>query len=219
MTAEHPEVAATLARHLDSMDLQKASERADAGQARCRSARAAAGPRLRRRGRLVPPPGGPGRVPDPKDGLPLLQELLQAQTDRDAGRLDAAASRLEALAERDPREPGGLRGAIVRVRPPQGHRGSPQVRKRAVALDPESAIAVMDLAFAFQAAGRRDEAATGFERVLSLDPENLKALLNLGEIHHARGDREKAFELYQRAVAAAPRLARAQIALAAWRSR
>ena len=111
-------------------------------------------------------------------------------------------------------EPGRLHHAVVGVRPPQGHRREPSGPPNApFALDPQSAVAVIDLAFAFQSAGRRDEAAAGFERVLSLDPENLKALLNLGEIHHARGDREKAFEFYQRAVAAAPRLARARIGL------
>ena len=51
VTAEHPEVAATLARHLDSMDSRQGQQRADAGQDRSRSARSAAGPWLRRRRR------------------------------------------------------------------------------------------------------------------------------------------------------------------------
>ena len=149
-----------------------------------------------------------GPRPDPKDGLPLLQELLQAQADRDAGRLDEAARRLEALAQKDPENPAvfvALSSVYFRRNDTQG---AIKAAKRAVALDPESVVAVLDLAFAFQAAGRPDEAATGFERVLALDPDNLKALLSLGEIAQARGEREKAFEFYQRAVAVAPRFAR-----------
>ena len=212
VTAEHPEVAATLARQLDSMAQGKASSAPTPAKI---DPEALA--RLRALGYVggddVPAARRTGPRPDPKDGLPLLEELLQAQTDRDAGRLDEALRRLEALTERDPQNPAvyiTLSSVYDRRKDTEG---AIRAAKRAVLLDPQSAIAVMDLAFAFQSAGRRDEAAAGFERVLSLDPENLKALLNLGEIHHARGDREKAFELYQRAVAAAPRLARARISL------
>ncbi len=212
VTAEHPEVAATLARQLDSMAQGKASSAPTPAKidpealARLRALGYVGGDDVSAARRTGP-------RPDPKDGLPLLQELLQAQTDRDAGRLDEALRRLEALTERDPQNPAvyiTLSSVYDRRKDTEG---AIRAAKRAVLIDPQSAIAVMDLAFAFQSAGRRDEAAAGFERVLSLDPENLKALLNLGEIHHARGDREKAFELYQRAVAAAPRLTRARISL------
>ncbi len=59
----------------------------------------------------------------------------------------------------------------------------------------EYAIAVLDLALAYQAAGRIDEAIAGFERTLELLPENVKALLNLAEIHYARGERREGLRL------------------------
>ena len=186
---------------------------AHTGATRSRSPRTPAGPRLRRRGRF-----GPARRTGPRpiqDGLPLLQELLQAQTDRDAGRLDDAARRLEALAQRDSENPAvfvALSSVYFRRNDADG---AIKAAKRAVALDPESIVAVLDLAFAFRAADRLGEAATGFERVLALDPDNLKALLILGEMSHAGGELEKALGFYQRAVAVAPRLAAARIGLGA----
>ena len=212
LSAEHPRVAATLANHLESMNLLRAGELPTPAPL---DPEALA--RLRALGYVggadSAPARGAGARPDPKDGLPLLQELLQGQTDRDAGRLDDAARRLEALAQRDPENPAvfvALSSVYFRRNDSEG---AIKAAKRAVALDPASTVAVLDLAFAFRAAGRVGEAATGFERVLVLDPDNLKALLNLAEISHSGGELEKAFGFYQRAVAVAPRLAAARIGL------
>jgi choline-sulfatase len=212
VTAEHPEVAATLARHLDSMNLEQGRSEPTPSKldpealARLQALGYVGGADSPRTSRT-----GPRR--DPKDGLPLLQELLQAQSDRDAGRLDEALRRLEALTQKDPQNPAVYVTLSSVHDRRKDYEAAIRAAKRAVALDAQSAVAVLNLAFAFHAAGRPDEAAAGFERVLSLDPENLKALLVLGEIHQARGDREKAFAFYQRAVAVAPRLARARISL------
>ena len=212
VSADHPRVVATLAKHLESMNLLKAG-----GEPTPAALDPDALARLRALGYVGSADSAPARRtgprPDAKDGLPLLQELLQGQTDRDAGRLDDAARRLEALARKDPENPAvyvALSSVYFRRNDAQA---AIKAAKRAVALDPESVVAVLDLAFAFQAAGQPGEAATGFERVLALDPENLKALLNLGQIAHVRGEREKAFEFYQRAVAVAPHFARARIGL------
>jgi len=214
VSADHPAIAATLSKQLDSMHLQDAeAEPAPAkldpdAQARLQALGYVSGAESGSRRRSGP-------RPDPKDGLPLLQELLQAQTDRDAGRLDEALSRLDALARKDPDNPAVfVTMSTVYDRRKDGD-GAIRAAKRAVALDPESVVAVLDLAMAFRGAGRADEAATGFERVLALDPGNLKALLNLGEIYVGKGDREKALELYSKAVQVAPRSARAQISLGA----
>src|SRR5262249_3952166 len=83
--------------------------------------------------------------------------------------------------------------------------------RRAVDLDPDSATAVLDLAFAYQAAGRTAEAASGVERVLALDEDNLKALVTLRETRYARGELEPAFDLYQRAARVAPRFPLVQV--------
>jgi tetratricopeptide (TPR) repeat protein len=82
--------------------------------------------------------------------------------------------------------------------------------RRVLELNPNYAIAVLDLALAYQAAGRTDEALASFQRTLELLPENVKALLNLAEIHYTRGERQKALEYYQRAAKVVPRLALVQ---------
>jgi choline-sulfatase len=212
VSAVYPHVAATLSRHLESMHVLNTG---DAPTPAKLDADALA--RLRALGYV----GGTDSVsarrsgprPDPKDGLPLLQELLQAQTDRDAGRLDEAQRRLEGLVRKDAENPAvflTLSSVYFRRHDTDGALKS---AKRAVALDPESTVAVLDLALAFLEAGHPDEAATGFERVLALDPDNLKALLNLGEIAQTRGDRAKAFDLFQRATVVAPKLAQAHVSL------
>jgi Flp pilus assembly protein TadD len=78
--------------------------------------------------------------------------------------------------------------------------------RRVLQLNPRSALAALDLALAYQEAGRIDEAIAGFERTLELLPDNVKALLNLAEIHYARGERQKAFDYYQRAATVVPGL-------------
>ena len=100
---------------------------------------------------------------------------------------------------------------IWRCRPLYLRRGNAQAAvgtaRRAVALDPESPIGILNLAFAYQNGGRIDDAATGFQRVLALDPGNVKALVGIAEIYRQRGSREQAFAYYQRAAAAAPTFA------------
>jgi tetratricopeptide (TPR) repeat protein len=210
VTAEHPAIAATLAKHLEAMHRGEA-----AAEPAPSSLSADERARLQALGYVSGAESGHARRtgprPDPKDGLPLLQELLLAQTDRDGGRLPEALARLEALAQKDPENPAvyvTLSTVYDRMKDPEN---AIRAAKRAVALDPESVVAVLDLAFAFKGAGQLEEAATGFERVLALEPGNPKALLNLGEIRQVRGDREAALEIYQRAIAAAPTSARAHI--------
>ena len=210
VSGRYPRVAATLSAHLEAMNLLKAGGEPTPGKIDPEALE-----RLQALGYVGTgdSPGTPrkGPRPDPKDKLPLLHELLQAQALRDAGRLEEAGQRLEQLARKDPDNPGvhlALSSVYFRLRDAPA---AVLAARRAVELNPESAVAVLDLAFAYQAAGRIQEAAAGFERVLVLDPENLKALVNLGEIHHARGEREKAFDYYERASAVAPRLALAQV--------
>jgi choline-sulfatase len=212
VSARHPAVAATLAQHLRSLGFEDQGEptptRLDPEErARLEALGYVAG------GSSASRRTGPR--PDPKEGLPLLRELLQAQMDRDAGRLEEAMTRLDALVQKDPENPA-VYVTLATVHDRRGdHDAAIRAGKRAVALDPDSATSVLNLASVFKSAGQLDAAAAGFERVLTLDHENVKALLNLGEIHQAKGNREKAFEVYRRAVAAAPRLARAWISLGA----
>jgi len=212
VSQQYPRIAATLSAHLEAMNLLKGDEpkpgKIDPETLERLQALGYVGGNDST-GQSAPRRKGPR--PDPKDQLPLLQELVRAQALRDAGRLDDAARRLEALVRKDPDNPAvhlALSSVYFRLKDAPA---AILAGRRAVELNPESAIAVLDLAFAYQAAGRVDEAAPGFERVLELDPENIKALVNLGEIHYARGEREKALGLYQRAAAVAPRLAVVQV--------
>ena len=214
VTAAHPRVAATLARHLDSLNLQGQGD--EPTPAKLSPEETA---RLRALGYISGAESASARRtgprPDPKEALPLLQELQQAQADRDAGRLDQAAERLQALARKQPDNPAIYLALSVVYDRRKDTQNQIRAARRAVALDPESALAVLDLAIAYHAAGRAAEAAAGFERVLTLDPGNLKALLLLGEISQARGEGEKALDLFQGAVDVAPRLPRAWISLGA----
>ena len=210
VSAQYPQIAAALSGHLDSLKLVEAGR----GPTPAKLDPAAL-ERLRSLGYVSGSESkgssATGPLPDPKDKIPLLQELLQATALRDAGQIDDAARRLEDLARKDPDNPAvHLTLSSVYFRGKDTQRAIRSAR-RAVALDPESANAVLTLAFSYQAAGHADEAAAGFERVLVLDPDNLKALINLGDVRYERGERQKAFDLYQRAATIAPRFALAQI--------
>jgi tetratricopeptide (TPR) repeat protein len=203
----HGAVAATLAAQLEKMSLLNPG-----GAPKPAAVDAEALERLRALGYVGagsdgnPAPLRSGPLPDPKDQIPLLHELQTAQGLRDAGRLDEAARLLEALARKDPANPEvPFTLATVEFRR-KNFEAAIAAGRRVLELNPRDAIAMLDLALAYQGAGRMDEAIAGLERTLELLPENVKALLNLGEIHYARGERQKAFDYYQRAAKAVPRL-------------
>ncbi len=213
VSLRHPRIAATLVGQLEAMKLRAAGseptpEKIDPeALERLRALGYVGGTDTAGRSASR----GKGPRPDPKDQLPLLQELLRAQALRDAGRLEEAARRLEELSRRDPENPA-VHLALASVHfHLKDAAAAIAAGRRALELDPDSATAVLDLAFAYQAAGRIGEATSGFQRVLELDPDNIKALVNLGEIHSARGDLPKAFDYYQRAATVAPRLPLVQV--------
>jgi arylsulfatase A-like enzyme/Tfp pilus assembly protein PilF len=207
----HRGIAATLAAQLETMNLLKAGDEPTPAKMDPEALE-----RLRALGYVGPGSGAPARkgtLPDPKDKIPLLQELQRAQGMRDAGRLEEAAHLLEELARRDPGSPEvpfNLASVYFRLK---NYDAAIAADRRVLELNPNYAIAVLDLALAYQAAGRTDEAIAGFQRTLELLPENVKALLNLAEIHYTRGERQKAFDYYQRAAKVVPRLALVQVNL------
>src|SRR4029079_11794186 len=145
VSAQYPNVAATLSAHLDAMTLLQAGRQPTPAKIdpealeRLRSLRYVSG------GESSTPKSGP--LPDPKDGVPLLQELQKAQALRDSGQLDEAARRLEALALKDPDNPAvhlALSSVYFRQKNAQGAITS---ARRAVELAPESAAGVLTLAF------------------------------------------------------------------------
>jgi arylsulfatase A-like enzyme/Tfp pilus assembly protein PilF len=206
----HRDVAATLAAQLEAMD-----PRAEDGEPTPGKVDPEALERLRALGYVGAGSDGreaprSGPRPDPKDRIPSLRALQEARALRDEGRLDEAAQRLEELAGREPgnAEVPALLASVELRR--KRHDAAIAAGRRVLELNPRSALGVLDLALAYQAAGRLDEAIAGFERTLELLPDNVKALLNLAEIHYARGERQKAFDCYQRAATLVPGLSLAQ---------
>ncbi|HVQ29271.1 MAG TPA: sulfatase-like hydrolase/transferase, partial [Vicinamibacteria bacterium] len=103
----NPRVAATLAAQLEAMGLQKEGHEPKPGDIDPEALE-----RLRALGYVggsgassSPAAKDPGPRPDPKDRLPLLQELQKAQGLRDEGRLEESARLLEELARKDPQNP------------------------------------------------------------------------------------------------------------------
>ena len=128
---------------------------AEAGEDRPGGARAPAGPRLRGRGRVRRRRGAPGRCPIPRTGSRCCRSCCRPRRLRDAGRLDEAARRLEELVRKDPDNPAvHLALSTVYFRRKDAGNAIAAAR-RAVELNPDSAVAVLDLAFAYQAAGPR----------------------------------------------------------------
>jgi len=207
----HRGIAATLTAQLEAMNLLKAGDEPTPAKIDPEALE-----RLQALGYVGAGSGAPaskGPLPDPKDKVPLLQELQRAQGMRDAGRLEEAARLLEELARKDPGSPEvpfNLASVYFRLK---NYEAAIAADRRVLELNPNYAIAALDLALAYQAAGRTDEAIANFERTLQLLPENVKALLNLAEIHYTRGERQKAFDYYQRAAKVVPRLALVQVNL------
>jgi choline-sulfatase len=205
----HRDVAATLTAQLEAMNLLKAGDAPTPGKIDPEALE-----RLQALGYVGAgsgAPAGKGALPDPKDKIPLLQDLQRAQGLRDAGRLEEAARLLEELARKDPGSPEvpfNLASVYFRLK---NYDAAIAADRRVLELNPNYAIAVLDLALACQAAGRTDEAIAGFQRTLELLPENVKALLNLAEIHYTRGERQEAFDYYQRAAKVVPRLPLVQV--------
>ncbi len=78
--------------------------------------------------------------------------------------------------------------------------------RRALALEPESAVALNNLAYALAVhQGRADEALPLAEKAVSLVPRDPGVIDTLAWVHHLRGDDEEAARLIAQATKAAPR--------------
>ena len=145
----------------------------------------------------VSAPPRPGRGPIPRTGSRCCRSCCRRRpiAMRDGSTRPRGGSR--SWCARTPTTPPSS-SRCLGLLPPQGRGGAIEAAQTRCRAEPGVRRRRARPRLRVPAAGRPDEAATGFERVLELDPENLKALLNLGEIH-ARGEREKAFDFYQRA--------------------
>ena len=78
-----------------------------------------------------------------------------------------------------------------------------------VKLAPGDAAARLDLAAAYAAVGRVDDATAAYEALVRDDRTRGNALKFLGDIHRRAGNRQRAIDYYRRAMVAAPRDPRA----------
>ena len=86
---------------------------------------------------------------------------------------------------------------------------------RALALKPDYDLALINMANAYRALGRDDDALAGYEHYLRVDPKNAWVHYQAGEIHLDRGALERASEYFQQALAIDPKVAAARVALGA----
>lgn len=86
---------------------------------------------------------------------------------------------------------------------------------KALALKPDYDLALINMANAYRALGRDDDALAGYEHYLRVDPKNAWVHYQAGEIHLDRGALERASEYFQQALAIDPKVAAARVALGA----
>jgi len=85
---------------------------------------------------------------------------------------------------------------------------------KALAIDPNFALAIAGNGHALVIAVKTDEAVKEYKKALEKDPQNIEALLGLAEIYVNRGAMDDAAELCEKAVAAHPGSCRARLMLA-----
>lgn len=135
---------------------------------------------------------------DPKDTITLYNLLLLAGADSEAGRYDAAISKVREALAADPEIIEGY-SRLGNIETKAGRHGEAiQAYQRALALDPEHLLSTYNLALAYRAAGRIDEAIVGLERTQQLDPRSGRAHFQLGDIHMQRGEPARAVEVLTR---------------------
>jgi len=87
--------------------------------------------------------------------------------------------------------------------------------RRALALKPDYDLALINMANAYRALGRDDEALAGYEHYLRVDPKNAWVQYQAGEIHLDKGDTDRAAGYFRDALAIDGKVASARVALGA----
>jgi arylsulfatase A-like enzyme len=165
--------------------------------------------------------GGPAQgaareeLPDPKDMLPLLDELAEGRRLLAAGEPEAAARKARLLVTRSPRD----RAALQLLGEAYATLGRPEEAERALRrhleVGPTVGASVL-LAQVVMQQGRLDEAEALLDQAAALDPHHGAVPLARGDLMLLRGRPREALTLYQEARELDPYrfegLARARIA-------
>ena len=121
------------------------------------------------------------------------------------GELQQAESICRQILARDPNRGDALHllGLIAHR---SRHPDAVALIRRAIALQPQNAVAYTNLALVLQSEGRVDEAVECSRQALALQPNVAEAHFNLGYAFHCKGEIENAIACYQRALALKPGL-------------
>jgi len=126
-----------------------------------------------------------------------------------SGRLAEAGALYRQILALDPKHVTAMNNLAMLV--PQDE--AEALLTKAVALRPDYADGMINLANARQARGKLDEAVAWYERALAVRPNSADALINLGNTLRQLGKLEDAVAKYRRAVELAPEYSSARYAL------
>ena len=151
--------------------------------------------------------GAAGAAPAPAVGADAGAALASAAAELRAGRLDAAAARLDVLLRSDPRNPDALllrAGVAYRQ---QDYEVAIERLIRLLEIRPSFAQAHFNLALCLDAQGRKAEAEARYREALRLEPTFGDASTNLGNLLRGVGRVKEAEALHRSAVEQTPRSA------------
>lgn len=163
-------------------------------------------------------PAEPGAVlPDPKDKIRIFEQMGQAKTAGQAGRIDEAIARMRAVIEQD----AGILDAHLTLGNWYAKKGDYPAAvasfKEVLTRQPQNDIAMTNLANSYRRMGRIDAAIEGYRSALKLDAQNPQVWYQLAALYLDLGRTEEAERTFEEAVEVNPKMASGLNALAAIR--
>jgi arylsulfatase A-like enzyme/tetratricopeptide (TPR) repeat protein len=161
--------------------------------------------RLRSLGYVNFAPAGPGpALPDPKEKIPLLRLIQQAQAYELEDNYAAAEQVYFKVLEDAPDSPAGyINLAIAQARQRKFDQAT-RTLNEGIARIPDSEILLVRLGHTHLVTGRSREAFETMNKVLGLNPRNVDALTVCAGILDTEGRKEEARTYYDRALAVEP---------------
>ena len=154
--------------------------------------------RKKRKRTRSPSPGATGALPA---GVPGPEAALREGFRlHQAGDLEGAAARYEALLERAPDHPDALHLLGVTRYQEGDFAEAESLIRRAIERNPGAASYRSNLGNALKSAGRPREAETAYREALEIDPRFVDALRNLGIVLSGMGRHSEALEILDRAL-------------------
>lgn len=140
------------------------------------------------------------------------EESRSAIADYEAGDIDAAIAKSEAMVSSNQTDVGALlllaasyaeKGSISFSEENYGQRAIDTANK-ALAIDPNNSEAYRIIGYANEIMERYDEARRNYDKAIALDPKNSQAMSNKGHSYDLQGDLQNAGAWYDKALAINP---------------